>query len=197
MLDELGRQRVARRAIKIIPHGPLAVGHQKFAERAALQRGCRAAEQGLGAARDGRDPAVAVEHEGAVRRGVEHRLELVDFVLGGAEREYAGAPALFGFGAGEDERMRRAAAPRHGKQTAFDRYAVVGRDERHQRRLAALGERAYARQRKQRGEAAGRRQGVEAFVSAPFQEMPVGIEQHVVAVDQNAERQALEQQRFE
>ena len=103
----------------------------------------------------------------------------------------------------QDQRQGRRAVPWHGEQAAFGRQRVAAL--RHDR------ERLYRRVRvtpsrgkgvgggfgKQPAQAAGRLNSGEGVVAAPLEKVTVGVKQLVMAVNQDAHRNAIEQHLFD
>jgi hypothetical protein len=134
---------------------------------------------------------------GLVQR-LQARLEVADLALGGIERSRDRAALLLDLGAGHDERECRPVAPGHREETALDGHSLAARGRQRQRLRRARGcERGDAGSGEERVEAAGCSQRAKALMAAPLEEAAVGIEQCRVLVEQDTNRQAVEQHRLE
>src|SRR5208283_5373939 len=124
--------------------------------------------------------------------------DLADFVVRGAERERIGPPAFLGLTVGQDKSERGPAVPWNGEQASLNRTAVAaGGHDRQRLRTVALSKSAGAGLGEKCAQAAGRGEHVEALVAAQFEEMPIGVEQRIVPVDQYADWNALEQHQLD
>ena len=153
------------------------------------------AEQRFRAAVAGKHAAGAVEHQDAVGRGVEDGFKLVIFRFDPPQR-LLGRLALSVVGHRlriDHQHQRVLFIPGDAEQAAFDRplIAVDGGDGQRLGAVAVFRHLALGFD-EQAVEAAGFRQRVERAVAGPVEEGAVGIDQVVEPVDQDADRQPVE-----
>ena len=152
------------------------------------------AEQRLGRAIERQDQPGAVDHHDAVSRGVEDRAQLADLGFGGAQRDLGVAQPLGGRGADQRQHQRALALPGHRIEAALagERVAGARRDREGLAGAVDAVERAGCRIDHEALQPARGRDGGDVGVAGPFEEGAVRVEQRIVAMDQHADRQALQ-----
>ena len=223
---EHARDAVAHQPVEIVLDGAMALRREQVEEAAVGDLVRFLAEQRLGAAVARRDHAVAIDHDDAVGRRLQDRFELAprrfglahgelgvaqpllcgrqrrvgggDARAGLAQRLLDGAHALLAFAAREHDEERGRAVPGDREQPAFDRHRGTAPrgDGELLSRAAGLAQGCQARLGEQALEAAGFGDRLDILVAGPFEQGPIGMQELVAAVDQHADRDAIEHRAF-
>ena len=184
----------ARQPVEILERRAPAFRREQVAEGEFGEFGGVIAEQRLGAAVGREHAAGAVEHQRAVGGGVEDRAQLAVLGLDPAQRHFRGFGSLVGSDLGGDhEHQRVLVVPGHAEQAAVDRLllAVDGGDGERLAAVAGVGRRLFGFD-EQAVEPAGFGQRGQIAIAGPVEEGAVGVDQCVEAIDQNADRQTVE-----
>ena len=184
-----------RQPVEIIEHGAPAFRREQVAETELGDFGRLVAEQRLGAAVGREHAAGAIEHQHAVGGGVEDRLELVVFAFQPAQRSAAlprsSATACVLIISTSAFSLFQATLNRR-PSTGFCLPLTVVMVSVLPPFLGFAGGRLGLGVDEQAVEAAGLGQRFQRGVAGPVEEGAVGVDQRVEAIDQDADRQAVE-----